>query len=286
MLVTGVLLRVTASAGDFLDAARDAGIGDSKSLCAHGDMAAVESFVLAMLAEHLGHAPASLDALYSHVSLLDDKALRDLCPEGEAPRACFAEAVALPAFGEGISADSRKSARALGDAGVRLVAARSVTVCARRLNVAREAGRSRFDLDLDAMLDLVVALRAQAHEELRVVCGKVGGRKAYAAAMTRVHPLPETLEETPARSAYRLRGVGEVAFARDADASDPAVALASLVGKYLRELTVERIYRYYAKAIPGLTRASGYHDPVTARFVEATRLVRGERAIGDDCFER
>ena len=64
------------------------------------------------------------------------------------------------------------------------------------------------------------------------------------------------------------------------------VALASLVGKYLRELTMERIYRYYAKALPGLTRASGYHDPVTARFVEATRLVRAERAIGDECFER
>ncbi len=286
MLVTGVLLRVTASESDLLSAARDAGIGDSKSLCAHGDMAAVESFVLAVLAEHLGNTPASLNALYSCVSLLDEAALRALCPEGESPRACFAEEVALPAFGGGVTDDARKTARALRDAGVALVDARSVTVCARRMNVAREAGRSRFDLDLDAMLDLVVALRARAGEELRAVCGKVGGRKAYAAAMTRVHPLPETLEEAPARSAYRLRGVGEVAFVRDADASDPAVALASLVGKYLRELTMERIYRYYAKALPGLTRASGYHDPVTARFVEATRLVRGERAIGDDCFER
>lgn len=286
MLVTGVLLRVTATERDFLDAARDAGIGDSKNLCAHGDMAAVESFVLAMLTEHLGHTPASLDALYPRVSLLDEAALRELCPEGESPRACFAEEVALPAFGEGVTEASRKSARTLHDAGVALVEARSVTVCARRMNVAKEAGRSRFDLDLDAMLDLVVALRARAGEEIRAVCGKVGGRKAYTSAMTRVHPLPETLEETPARSAYRLRGVGEVAFVRDADASDPAVALASLVGKYLRELTMERIYRYYAKALPGLTRASGYHDPVTARFVEATRLVRGERAIGDECFER
>ena len=52
MLVTGVLLRSEHGPAALLAAARAAGIGDSKGLCAHGDMAAVEGLVLALLARH------------------------------------------------------------------------------------------------------------------------------------------------------------------------------------------------------------------------------------------
>jgi hypothetical protein len=62
--------------------------------------------------------------------------------------------------------------------------------------------------------------------------------------------------------------------------------MASMVGKYLRETLMGRIVRHYQEAIPGLRGASGYNDPVTAQFVEATRLVRLERDIPERCFER
>jgi hypothetical protein len=61
--------------------------------------------------------------------------------------------------------------------------------------------------------------------------------------------------------------------------------LASLVGKYVRELFMSRIAGHY----PGddeAPRPSGYHDPVTARFVERTALVRKRRRLPDRCFER
>ena len=32
--------------------------------------------------------------------------------------------------------------------------------------------------------------------------------------------------------------------------------------------------------------ASGYYDPVTTRFIEATRLLRAQRSVPDGCFER
>ena len=75
-------------------------------------------------------------------------------------------------------------------------------------------------------------------------------------------------------------------FVLDGDATEPAIGLASMVGKYVRELWMHRLNRYWLDAVPGTMPASGYHDPVTQRLVDATALVRREREIPDDCFAR
>ena len=74
---------------------------------------------------------------------------------------------------------------------------------------------------------------------------------------------------------------------RDADASDPLVMLASLVGKYVREILMDRIAGYYRNELkdPDLS-PSGYHDPVTAKFVIRTAAIRKTLSIVQDCFER
>jgi hypothetical protein len=59
-----------------------------------------------------------------------------------------------------------------------------------------------------------------------------------------------------------------------------------MVGKYVREAMMGRVARHYQRALPGLHGASGYYDPVTTAFIEATRLVRDARSIPDECFER
>ncbi len=286
MTVTGVLLALSKPDAVWCPAAVAAGIGDSKSLCAHGSMGEVERFVLAVADVHLGVRPATLAALLDAIGHEGLAALRALCPDGEAPRACFAHGIALPAFGPAPGAADLAAARSLLAAGMRVAEARVSLACAKKLNAAAARGRSRFDVDLDAMLSIAARFRASAAVEVTVNCGKVGGRKSYGPALTALHPLPETIEETPARSAYRLRSLGTVAFVRDGDATDPAIALASLFGKYVRELTMERIYRYYASHIEGLGRASGYHDPVTTRFIAATALTRSKQGIDDVCFTR
>jgi hypothetical protein len=171
--------------------------------------------------------------------------------------------------------------------GVELVAARSVILCARRMNEELDAGKSRFVIDLHAMERLVLDLRAMAGEEVYAVCGKVGGFGKYGDAFGplggRLHGV---LEEGRARSAYRFPGVGEIAFVRDGDATDLAVAMASMVGKYVREALMARVVRFYRHEAPELPDASGYYDPVTAVFMDATRLVRERRAVPDRCFER
>jgi hypothetical protein len=155
------------------------------------------------------------------------------------------------------------------------------------MNDGAAAGRNRFVIDLHAMERLVIALRELAGAEIFAVCGKVGGFGKYSGAFGplggRLHAV---LEEGRARSTYRFPEIGEIAFVRDSDASDLCVAMASMVGKYLREALMGRVVRYYQREIEGLHGASGYHDPVTSSFIEATRLVRGARAVPDACFER
>jgi hypothetical protein len=73
---------------------------------------------------------------------------------------------------------------------------------------------------------------------------------------------------------------------RDADDKHLLVCMASLVGKWIRDLLMARIVRYHREHDSELPDASGYHDPVTSRFIDATRLTRKKRALPDECFER
>jgi hypothetical protein len=64
------------------------------------------------------------------------------------------------------------------------------------------------------------------------------------------------------------------------------VGMASLVGKWVRDLLMDRVVRYHRLHNENLPAASGYHDPVTTRFIEATALSRKARELPDNCFER
>jgi ribonuclease HII len=292
MVVTAVRLELDGArvpdAAAFTAATTQAGIADSKAACAFGAMGAIEARVLAFLAGHLGCRPSTFTELVGALAHEDEASLRRDCPEGEAPVACFADPVPLPAFGAGPSAKDHDAATALRDAGVTLRAARVGLVCAKRMNVGKRAGQSRFDLDLGLMVALAGALRDAAADGRAVAayCGKVGGRMRYASALEPLSPLVAIMDETRGRSSYRVPGFGEMHFVMDGDATEPAIGLASLVGKYVRELWMHRLNRYWLGAVPDATAASGYHDPVTARLVEATALVRRERGVPNECFER
>jgi hypothetical protein len=155
------------------------------------------------------------------------------------------------------------------------------------LNDSKNAGKNRFISDLHAMEHLVLDLHRLAGTEITAVCGKVGGMGDYSSFFgplsMRLHAV---LSRSKALSAYHFPGLGEVRFVRDADAKDSLVMLASIVGKYVRELLMARVSGYYRRGDDTLEAVSGYHDPVTSRFVKATSLVRKQQRIPDSCFER
>jgi hypothetical protein len=175
----------------------------------------------------------------------------------------------------------------LQERGVTVLGAHVAIVCTQRLNQAIALGRSRFVSDLHAMERLVLFARDVSGVEVEAACGKVGGYDRYPVAFGPLGGrLFTTLEEGRARSEYRVAGVGRVAFVRDADASHMLVCMASLVGKWVRDLLMSRVTRFYRVNDPALPEASGYNDPVTTRFIKASALARKQRGIVDDCFER
>jgi hypothetical protein len=134
---------------------------------------------------------------------------------------------------------------------------------------------------------LVLELREIAGGDVLAVCGKVGGLTKYTPAFGPLGGrLSTTLREERSHSAYAMPGVGELRFVQDADGNDRLVELASLVGKYLREVLMGRIVGYYRAHDASLPTVSGYHDPKTLSFVEATQARRAELGVPQSCFER
>jgi ribonuclease HII len=293
LVVTAVTARAT-EAGAKLIGKRPRGglasrLGDSKKLVSFEDSGLGAAWAIAMAKR--ARAPgasfetsARPDDVVHALALEDAATLRRACPshhldqcwqsEGEA----FAPEMPLLKDVEG---DLAK----LAARGLTIVGARVMIVCAKRLNDAIDAGKSRFDVDLHAMERLVTSAAKDAGREVVATCGKVGGYDKYGDAFA-TFPLNTPLVEGRARSEYRVPGVGTVAFLRDAEEQDVLVAMASLVGKWVRDLLMRRIIRYHRGAVADLPDASGYHDPVTTRFIEATALHRKKARIADECFVR
>jgi ribonuclease HII len=167
------------------------------------------------------------------------------------------------------------------------VRVRSAILCARTYNEAVARLRSKLVVDLHLFERLLLDMRRASGADLRAVCGMVGGIRRYPERFTTIDAAKvEVVEETKARARYRVEGLGELTFEVDADASSLPVALASMVGKYLRELWMARQNAFYRGHEPTLPSVSGYHDPVTARLVDATRVLRVELGIDPRCFER
>lgn len=293
MVVTAVLARVTDAGWKVVGKAAKGKLserlGDSKQLVSHGNVALGEAWARALARRGAGMAAYTdgpPDELLHALSPDDRQALRAPCPS-------HVEAQCWSAAGEELLASdemvriAEQDLDSLEHRGVTILGVRSVVLCARRMNDGLDAGKNRFVLDLNAMERLILELRAIAGHDITAVCGKVGGFGKYGGAFGPLSGrLHSVIEEGRPRSAYHFPGVGEVAFVRDADASDLCVSMASLVGKYVREALMARVVRFYRGELPELPDASGYYDPVTTTFIEGTRLVRSKRAVPDACFER
>jgi len=262
-------------------------INDSKKLVTYKENALGEAWAR-VLGAALGGPVGSPAELVGGLSLDPEARLREPCPpDDDHVRQCFAT------DGEAFEADEtllrsvRSDLGRLEKRGLRLASVRVAIVCTRRLNDAAARGTTRFQVDLHAMERLVLDARARGERDVIAVCGKVGGYDRYADAFG---PLSGRLHaavcEGRARSEYALPGLGRMAFVRDADQRHLVVCLASLVGKYVRDLLTARAVRHHKRTLPHLPMVSGYHDPVTTRFIEDTAHVRVASRFPQECFER
>ena len=264
---------------------RELGIDDSKATAGFGQMRVAEGLALAVFERLWGHTPRDVDALFEGLLLDRPAVLRGHCPKRSQAQ-CWSVQPELPCLG-GDVAEGRSILSGLEARGVRLVHARSALACTGTLNRLLRAGQSRVEVDLELMERLVIDARQQAGEDLRAICGMVGGIRSYREKMR--HLTSERV--TPRRAqggtlAFDVVGIGHLRFEIDADARHLPVALASMLGKYVRELWMERQNRFYRGHEPSLEEVSGYHDPVTQRFVAESARLRLRLGIAEDCFSR
>ena len=261
------------------------GIGDSKQTSAFGQMRVAEGLALALIETLHAQVPRTVDELLSCLELDGPEALRAPCPSGAFAQ-CWSCDVALPAFGGSIE-EGRKQLTRLEKHGVRLHCARTIVTCAGSMNRELRRLGSRTSVDLAMFERLLLAVAGSAGTELTAVLGMVGGIRDYQRYFSL---LPSDGISGPVRTkravAYQVPGVGSVSFEIDADARHLPVALASMLGKYVRELCMERQNRFYTQHQADLPRPSGYYDSVTDRFVQQSRRLRQRLGIVDDCFER
>ncbi len=118
-----------------------------------------------------------------------------------------------------------------------------------------------------------------------VICDKHGGRNRYDDLLAEVldDRMVFAVGESRERSVYRV-GSSELRFQMKAEANFP-VALASLVCKYVRELSMEAFNQFWTEYIPGLKSTAGY--PVdAARFKKDIAETQAKLGITDDVLWR
>jgi ribonuclease HII len=285
MIVTAVLAETTDEGERFLSRKLPKrmreDLDDSKRLMTHTDVGIGEAWARALT----GSNASSPAELFELLSLEGTSKLQQPCPK-TAHRQCWNVGQETFSATDEQCARARKHLDTFAQRGVKLLEVRTSVVCTQQLNENKGRGINRFVSDLHAMERLVLKLRDSAGAPVHAVCGKVGGIGEYGKFFGPLAGwLHATIVEGQAESAYQFPKLGRLRFLRDADASAPLVMLASLVGKYVRELFMSRIASHY-QAEDDHARPSGYHDPVTAAFVERTALVRKKQKLPDRCFER
>jgi hypothetical protein len=138
---------------------------------------------------------------------------------------------------------------------------------------------------IDLLSSIPAAVGANG-EPLVFLCDKMGGRNFYAGMLQEAFPngwiVPE--RESAAESRYRVEMLDRpvtITFRPRADGDSVAVALASMLCKYLREVCMRQFNRFWAAHVPGIVPTAGY--PVDAkRFFDQIKPAMAKLGLTDD----
>ncbi len=170
--------------------------------------------------------------------------------------------------------------------GVTLKEIRSEIVQPQRFNaLVRAADNKALALSRLSLNLLRSVWNPDENEPTLVICDKHGGRNRYEDLLAEVldGQMVFSVGEAKERSVYRV-GSTELRFQMKAEANFP-VALASIVCKYVRELSMHAFNQFWAKHVPGVKPTAGY--PVdAARFKAEIAEIQAQREITDDVLWR
>ena len=181
----------------------------------------------------------------------------------------FDPACSLPVEARGDRIADRRAALA-GFTGASFGPIFARVVPAPRFNDCVARSGSKASVLSDGLIELIrdSVDAAPGDEPLRFLCDKQGGRAFYAPQLQESFADGFVIAELerPEESRYRIVGLPRpvsVTFRPRADGDSVAVALASMVCKYLREVCMKQFNQYWAERVPGLVATAGY--PVDAK---------------------
>ncbi|MBN2531036.1 MAG: hypothetical protein JXR76_31910 [Deltaproteobacteria bacterium] len=254
---------------------------DSKVVFKKNQKAKAETAVLKWL-NLFALSPSDAHELYSQVCM----PLPLPCPADNAHVCRPPKALAIPQYNASEFHVSEHIAARFETAGIHPLSAVAFTVCPGSYNDALDSGeRNKLQLDFELMLQLVNQLKNNhPNEPILALCGKVGGTRCYSPWFAAAGAGAITiLEENRDRSRYQLYGNCQMAFIKDGDSAHLPIAVASMVGKYLRELQMTEINERLRQGQPHI---SGYRDLKTKGFITETETIRNSLGIPDRCFIR
>ena len=160
-------------------------------------------------------------------------------------------------------------------------------VLERRLNQLIQATRNKAStLFSITAIHLDHLLRTFGGQPMTIFCDRQGGRNHYASLLRLMFDewSLEVLQERDGQSDYRLhRGddTVRITFREKAETQCLAVALASMLSKYLREALMRRFNMFWAGHMPEVIPTAGYYNDGT-RFLRDIEQKRRELGIADD----
>jgi hypothetical protein len=190
-------------------------------------------------------------------------------------------------------------AQALEVAGVEPLLMRCGIVSERKVNELVRRTGSKGEATIYAVGDhlrRIWQLELRPGDHLRIVGDQLGGRTSYDEVLARELPgvVVTPLSESGERSRYSLSGLPSVRhdtrdarapakeavvqFMPEAESAHLPVALASMIAKLTRELSMMRLNRYWCARMPELKPTAGYYGDARRWLDDAAPVMRpGER---------
>jgi ribonuclease HII len=154
--------------------------------------------------------------------------------------------------------------RCLRDSGVGIGLMRCETISPGIFNAQVDRLGSKAVVNMGAVLRLVESIRRMwPNADATIVVDRQSGRMRYYDEIRAGWPESriQVKSETPVESRYRVE-IGsqtmEMRFLKEAEASHLPVALASMTAKYVRELSMMRLNRFFQGQLPDLAPTAGY----------------------------
>jgi ribonuclease HII len=148
--------------------------------------------------------------------------------------------------------------------GMRLVGLRAVLLPAAEYNRMVAATKNKASVLFSAAMRLVTRALGDNEAPHTFLIDRQGGRTSYAPVLMKLLDIDTlaVLSENTKASRYTLTHLPrlcEIGFYKDGEEGHFPIALASIMAKYLRELSMKLFNRYWCDRVEGLSGTAGYY---------------------------